>query len=102
MQNLGALSPPPPSYAPPMMFTVQPRPAWLALPGPRLPEALRSGPSHARIGRGGRLLIDRVHPVTYEPLNGSVHLENGVSCLDPSLHLFFGKLRTQAGACLKS
>ena len=86
MQNLGALSPPPPSYAQPMMFTVQPRPAWLALPGSKLPEALRSGPSHGRIGRGGRLLIDRVHPVTCEPLNGSVHLENGVSCFALSLH----------------
>ena len=85
MQNLGALSPPPPSYAPPMMYTVQPRPAWLALPGSGLPEALRSGSSHARIGRGGRLLIDRVHPVTYEPLNGSVHLETGVSCSALSL-----------------
>lgn len=97
VQNLGALSPPPPLYAPPMMFTVQPRQAWLTLPGSGLPEALRSGPPHARVGRGGRLLIDRVHPVTYVPLNGSAHPENRVSCFGPSLYPKSARLWTQAG-----
>ena len=75
-----------------MMFTVQPRQAWLALPSCGLPEALRSRLSHARVGRGGRLLIDRVHPVTYEPLNGYAHPENRVTCLRPSLHPVFATL----------
>ena len=81
LQNLGALSPPLPPYAPPMMFTVPPQQTWLALPASGLPEGLRSRPAHARIGRGGRLLFDRVHPLTYDPLNGAAHPESGVSCL---------------------
>ena len=84
VQNLGALSPPPPPYAPPMMFTLPPQQSWLAQPGSGLPEGLRSQPAHARIGRGGRLLIDRVHPLTYDPLNGVAHPESGVSLCNTS------------------
>ena len=81
MQNLGALSPPLPPYAAPMMFTVPPQQSWLALSGSGLPEGLRSRPAHARIGRGGRLLFDRVHPLTYDPLNGAAHPDSGVRSL---------------------
>lgn len=51
------------------------------LPGSGLPDGLRSERAHARIGRGGRLLFDCVHPLTYEPLNGFAHPENGVSLI---------------------
>lgn len=78
VQNLAALSPPPPPYAEPMMFTVRPQPGWLAAPGSGLPEGLRAGWPHARMGRGGRLLLDRVHPLTYDPLNGHAHPDAGV------------------------
>ena len=83
VQNLGALSPPPPPYAPPLLFTLPLQQTWLALPSSGLPEGLRSTPAHARIGRGGRLLFDRVHPVTYDPLNGVAHSDSGVSLLQP-------------------
>ena len=63
-----------------MMFTVPPQPAWLALPASGLPEGVRSRPAHARIGRGGRLPFDRVHPLSYDPLNGVAHPDAGVSC----------------------
>jgi len=68
------------------MFTVPPQQSWLALPGSDLPNGLRSGHSHARVGRGGRLLFDRVHPLTYDPLNGSAHADNGVSSCAARLH----------------
>lgn len=81
MQNLAALSPPPLPYAEPMMCTLRPQQGWLMLPGSGLPDGLRSERAHARIGRGGRLLFDCVHPLTYEPLNGFAHPENGVSLI---------------------
>ena len=62
-----------------MIFTLPPQQSWLALPSSGLPEGLRSRAAHARIGRGGRLLFDRVHPLTYDPLNGFAHQESGVS-----------------------
>lgn len=37
-----------------------------------------SGGARARVGRGGRLILDRAHPLSYEPLNGAAHPDDGV------------------------
>ena len=42
-------------------------PPQLQLPGMRMPAVLRGMPCRARFGRGGRLVLDRVHPTTREP-----------------------------------
>ena len=42
------------------------RPSQRLLPGARAPPVARSVPCRARIGRGGRLVLDRVHPLTHE------------------------------------
>ena len=39
----------------------------LQLPGMRMPAVLRGMHCRARFGRGGRLVLDRVHPTTREP-----------------------------------
>ena len=39
----------------------------LQLPGMRMPAVLRGVHCRARFGRGGRLVLDRVHPTTREP-----------------------------------
>ena len=42
-------------------------PPQLQLPGMRMPAVLRGMHCRARFGRGGRLVLDRVHPITREP-----------------------------------
>jgi|APGre2960657444_1045066.scaffolds.fasta_scaffold03245_3 enhancer of polycomb-like protein len=55
---------PPPQLSEPQMHFLTPN---LRVPGFNLPAAVRGMRGRTRFGRGGRLLFDRVHPITREP-----------------------------------
>ncbi len=50
-----------------MLFAQTPDIGSMSL-GEGLPEAVTRGHARPRIGRGGRLLFDRVHPFSYDQL----------------------------------
>lgn len=69
-----------------MLFTLPPNMARMSLGGdPALPDALARGQGRPRIGRGGRLIFDRVHALTHEELSGSVQNDDGVRALSHAL-----------------
>ncbi|EIE24666.1 hypothetical protein COCSUDRAFT_41002 [Coccomyxa subellipsoidea C-169] len=77
-QSLAALPPPPLPPSPVMLFTLPPNMARMSLGGdPALPDALARGQGCPRIGRGGRLIFDRVHALTHEELSGSAQNDDG-------------------------
>lgn len=72
-----------------------------ALP-PRLLAAAAApgGGMRARMGRGGRLVLDRVHPLSYEPLNGAAGSpDDDEARFFPPLFLLVAIARVLAGGC---
>ena len=96
MQSLAALPPPPLPPSPTMLFMLPPNMARMSLGSDAaLPDALARGQGRARIGRGGRLIFDRVHTLTHEELSSAGQNDDGVSPL--VLHpVVFRKVNTAA------
>ena len=63
-----------------MLFTLPPNMARMSLGGDAaLPDMLARGQARPRIGRGGRLIFDRVSAITLEEFNTTGHSDEGVS-----------------------
>jgi hypothetical protein len=65
-----------------MLFTLTPDIAAMSLDARAgLPEAVTRGHARPRVGRGGRLLFDRVHFLSYDELEAPAPCHDDVSAL---------------------
>ncbi|CAL8467691.1 g7229 [Coccomyxa elongata] len=77
-QSLAALPPQPLPPSPTMLFTLPPNMARMSLGfDAALPDMLARGQARPRIGRGGRLIFDRVSALTLEEFNTAGHSDEG-------------------------